>query len=186
MNWDPQLKLMYRAAGRLFKSREIRPLPKNAPALAQFQTGEGNFTNKQVHRTTGIGNSILKVQTENFRCVTIPRAEKVDFKDLTLDLTSQTYNTVVVEKMGDTYEITAVGRCGGTEKDVHNLFNPLEYVTGNVIFKNKSKQIATIEHLDLNGRTIETVPVHGGLTVPILPAIQLYRVTLEPAAKPAP
>lgn len=179
MNWDPELMLMYRASGRLFKSCEIRPLPKNAPERDVFQTGEGNFKNDQVYRLAGDKVSMFRVETEHFRCVSVPRPEKVEFKDVTLDLTSNTYNTVVVEKMGDVYEITAVGRCG----TLGVLFEPLEYVTGSVVFKNKSKQIATIEHIDAYGQVIETVPVHGGLSVPILPAIELYRVTLEPAAK---
>lgn len=183
-NWDPQLLLMYRAAGRLFKSCEITPLAKDAPARQQFKVGKANFRNAQVYRQQGEAGAILRVETEHFRCVTVPRAETIEFADLTIALTSKTYNTVVVEKLGrDRYEITAVGRTGGggPPPQPHNVFNPLEFVTGKVAFKDPAKQIREIQHLNAHGQVLETVSCHAGRDVPLLPGIQLYRVILEPA-----
>ncbi len=177
-NWDIPLLFAYRAAGRLFKSCEIQELPKDDPARERFSRWEANITNDQVHRLHGAeGNAITTVNTKHFRAVATPYARTVQLGDVTIDLTSQTANLVIVEILSpDEIEITAVGKCGEVEKGKENHFDPLEYVTGSV--KVAGRTVESIQHIDHYGNVIETVE-GSRADVPLVPGIRLYRAKLK-------
>ncbi len=183
-NWDIPWLFSFRAAGRLFKSCEIKPLDKKDPARARFLDqwyGKVNadFSNDQVCRLSGEyrNRAILTVRTEHFSAVATPYPQAVDFKDVKVNLTGKTNNVVIVEKITDTlYEVTAVGTSGGMKPGQTIHFDPLEFVAGTVIFKNKS--IATIDHVNHLGEVLETVPGRGA-EMPFVSGVRLYRVTLK-------
>jgi hypothetical protein len=181
-NFDYPWLFAYRAAGRLFKSCEIKPLDKKDPARARFidQWGgkvNADFSNDQVCRMAGENRAILTVKTEHFRAVTTPYPQTVDFSDVSVKLTAKTFNMVIVEKISDkVYEVTAVGTSGGMKMGETNHFNPQEYVAGTVTFKNR--QIRTIDHINHRGDVVETIPGRGS-EMPFITAVRLYRVTLK-------
>ncbi len=169
MNVDfPQL-YVFRAAGRLFKSCEIKPLLRKDKRRAELLK-DANIQTDQVYRVNG-ENGCLRVNTEHFRAIAASKEYKHDFGDVVLDLTAKTYNVVIVEKLDDkTYEVTAVGKTGGMR------FNPLEFVAGTVTFKNR--QIEKIDHIEYPGDLIESVPGQGS-QMPFVYGVRLYRVTLK-------
>ncbi len=176
MNVDyPQLFVL-RAAGRLFKSCEIKPLLRQDKRREQIKK-DANIQTDQVYRVAG-ENGCLRVHTEHFRALAAPKEYKYDFGDVVLDLTAKTYNVVIVEKLNDkTYEVTAVGKTGGMKPgDQYMRFDPLEFVAGTATFKNR--RIEKIDHIDHTGTIIETVPGNGS-AMPFLYGIRLYRVTLK-------
>ena len=178
-NWDVPWLFVYRAAGRLFKSCEIKPLPLGHEALKRFWDWESqvNITNKQVSRRTGIGNSLLTVNTEHFKAITVPRPHKQTFGNITIDLKSKTNNVVIVEKINrDFYEVTAVGTSGGMQKGKSIMFKPLQYVYGSVAFRGRI--VKAVEHIDHYGRIVEKVSGHGAKMV-FVPGVRLYRVYLK-------
>jgi hypothetical protein len=164
----PQL-YVFRAAGRLFKSCEIAPLARSDVRRTQMLK-DASIDTGQVYRING-ENGCLRVKTEHFRALAVPKDYKYDFGDVVLDLTAKTYNVVIVEKLNDkTYEVTAVGKTGGMR------FEPLEFVAGTVTFKNR--QIEKIDHIEYPGDLIETVPGQGS-QMPFVHGVRLYRVTLK-------
>jgi hypothetical protein len=171
----PQLYVC-RAAGRLFKSCEIKPLLRHDKRLAQIKV-DANIQTDEVYRAAG-ENGCLRVKTEHFRALAAPKDYRFDFGDVALDLTAKTYNVVIVEKLNDkTYEVTAVGKTGGMKpNDPYLRFEPLEFVAGTVTFKNR--QIEKIDHIEYPGQIIETVPGKGS-AMPFVYGIRLYRVTLK-------
>ncbi len=177
-NWDYPWQFSYRAAGRLFKSCEIKPLPKGSPYLTTFMDWQGNVINDQVFRRHGDDQTaLLKINTEHFRTVVSPIARAVDFSDVVINLTSNQINTVYVEKLSkDAYEVTAIGTTGDMVQGQNCMWNPRRFVEGNVTFKNR--KINTIEHIDHLGRVIETVPGRGA-AMPFVDGVRLYRVTLK-------
>jgi len=175
-NLDVPWQFSYRAAGRLFKSCEIKPLAKSDPALEAFAQWKANFKNGQVYRIHGAGRGILKVTTPHFRAVTTLAAQKVDFPDLVINLTTNEYNTVYVEKLSPTqYEVTAIGTTGGMDPK-GKPFDPMLFVQGDVRFKGRT--IDRIEHVDFRGRVVKTVAAKGSV-MPFTPGVRLYRVTLK-------
>jgi hypothetical protein len=181
-NWDIPWLFSFRAAGRLFKSCEIRPLDKKDPARARFidQWGgkvNADFSNDQVCRVSGENRAILTVRTDHFSAVTTPYPQTVDFKEVKVNLTAKTNNVVIVEKISDkVYEVTAIGTSGGMRPGVSVHFDPLEFVGGTVTFKNRS--IETIEHINHLGETVETAPGRGA-DMPFVGGVRLYRVHLN-------
>ncbi len=176
MNVDyPQLYVL-RAAGRLFKSCEIKPLLRRDKRQARIKE-DANIQTDQVYRVAG-ENGCLRVKTEHFRALAAPKDYKFDFGDVALDLTAKTYNVVIVEKLNDkTYEVTAVGKTGGVKPgDRYMRFDPLDFVAGTVSFKNR--QIEKIDHLEYPGDIVETVPGKRS-AMPFVYGIRLYRVTLK-------
>jgi hypothetical protein len=173
-NWDYPWQFSYRAAGRLFRSCEITELPQGSPALYNFSQWKGNIKTSQVYRQSGGDNiAILKVATKHFRTVVCPSAQKVDFSDLVINLTTNQINTVYVEKLtNDRYEVTAIGTTGAK----NSTFNPMLFVAGDVTFK--GRKIDKIEHIDRMGRVLETVP-GGGSAMPFVDSVRLYRVKLK-------
>lgn len=171
----PQL-YVYRAAGRLFKSCEINPLSRQDKRRAEI-IKDANIRTDQVYRVAG-ENGCLRVKTEHFRALAVPKEYKYDFGDVVLDLTGKTFNVVIVEKLNDkTYEVTAVGKTGGAKPgDQYLRFDPLEFVSGTVTFKNR--QIEKIDHIEYPGRVVETVSGSGS-AMPFIHGIRLYRVTLK-------
>jgi hypothetical protein len=175
MNVDiPQL-YVYRAAGRLFKSCEIRPLDRKDPR--RDFSKDASIQTDQVYRLNG-ENGCLRVSTEHFRALAAPKDYKHDFGDVVLDLTAKTFNVVVVEKLNDKlYEVTAVGKTGAmTPGDRYLRFDPLEFVAGTVTFTDR--QVKKIEHVDHTGQIIETVAGQGP-QMPFVHGIRLYRVRLK-------
>ena len=169
---------MYRAAGRLFTSCEIRPLERSDGRLDFSKSA--NITTDQVYRVNG-EKGCLRVQTDHFRVLAAPKPRREDFTDLTIDLTSDTLNVVVVEKLSDSlYEVTAVGRSGDF-KDAVIRFEPLEFVSGSVTFKDRA--IGDIEHINHLGEVIERVTGDGS-QMPLVYGIRLYRVRLVNPAGP--
>jgi hypothetical protein len=181
-NFDYPWLFAYRAAGRLFKSCEIKPLAKNDPARARFidQWGgkcNADFSNDQVCRVSGQNRAILTVKTPHFRAVATPYPQTVRLGDITVNLTAKTNNVVIVEKIsGKVYEVTAVGTSGGMKMGETNHFNPQEYVAGTVTFQNRT--IQTIEHINHRGEVLESVPGRGS-NMPFVSSVRLYRVTLK-------
>ncbi len=177
-NWDYAWQFSYRAAGRLFKSCEIEPLPKGSPFLITFMDWQGNVNNDQVYRRGGDDQTaILRINTEHFRTVVSPIARAVDFSDVTVNLTSDQINTVYVEKLSDdAYEVTAIGTTGGMVQGQNSALHPRLFVTGDVTFKGRA--IDHIEHIDRLGRLIETV-AGTGAAMPFVNGVRLYRVHLR-------
>jgi len=181
-NWDIPWLFAYRAAGRLFKSCEIKPLDKNDPALVRFVEQWGgkvnaDFSNDQVHRVAGENRAILTVRTDRFSAVATPYPQAVDFKDVKVNLTAKTNNVVIVEKISDTvYEVTAVGTSGAMKSGSSIHFDPQEFVAGTVTFK--GRKIARIDHIDHRGRVIETTQTRGS-DMTFIPWVRLYRVTVQ-------
>ncbi len=177
-NWDYPWQFSYRAAGRLFKSCEIKPLPKGNPYLTTFMDWQGNVINDQVCRRNGDDQTaILKINTEHFRTVVSPIARKVDFSDVVVNLTTNQINTVYVEKLSkDAYEVTAIGTTGGMVPGQTSVFNPRLFVAGEVTFKGRT--IDNIRHIDHLGRVVETVPGKGS-AMPFVDSVRLYRVKLK-------
>jgi hypothetical protein len=171
---DYPLQMMIRAAGRLYKSREIKPLtdvevlkrlPKNA-----------NLKTDQVFRANGQG--ILTVETDHFCAAAVDHPEKIEFKKAVFNLTSDKCNGVVMELLSDKeYEITAVGQAGGdsTDKPI-NDFKPLTWVRGTILLKGKT--VTAVEHLDDEGGQIRTVPGKGS-AVDLVEGVRLYRVKVK-------
>lgn len=181
-NWDYPWQFSYRAAGRLFKSCEIRPLPKGSPFLTTFADWQGDVNNDQVCRRQGDDQTaLLKINTEHFRTLVSPIARQVDFSDIVVNLTTNQINTVYVEKLSaDAYEVTAIGTTGGMVPGQTSQFSPILFVAGEVTFK--GRRIDKIEHIDYLGRVVETVAGKGA-AMPFCDGVRLYRVTLAPAAR---
>jgi hypothetical protein len=177
-NWDYAWQFSYRAAGRLFKSCEIKPLPKGSPFLITFADWQGNVNNDQVYRRGGDDQTaMLKIQTEHFRTLVSPIARQVDFSDVIVNLTTNQINTVYVEKLStDAYEVTAIGTTGEMVQGENRPLHPRLFVTGDVTFKDR--MIDRIEHIDHLGRVVETVPGQGP-AMPFVNAVRLYRVKLK-------
>jgi len=179
-NWDTPWLYVYRAAGRLFRSCEIKPLPAGHEALARFadwDCQDANFQNERVVRIHGENRAILTVSTDHFRAVTSPYPQKKEFSDLAVDITSRTINTVIVEKISDRlYEVTAVGKAGDMKQGENIMFKPMTSVAGTVTFKNGT--IASIEHVDHTGVVYETVEGDGS-AMRFVPGVRLYRVHLR-------
>lgn len=176
-NWDIPWLFAYRAAGRLFKSGEIRELPKDDRNRERFSRWEGNFKNDQVQRVHGENAAITTVKTKHFRAVATPYPQTVQLGDVTIRLTSKTANLVIVEKLSpDEIEITAVGKSGEVERDKTNHFDPLEFVEGSV--RVEGKTVESIQHIDHYGQVIETIR-DSRLDVPLIPGVRLYRARLK-------
>jgi hypothetical protein len=180
-NWDYPWLYSYRAAGRLFRSGEIEPLPKNHPALSNFIQWKADFKNNQIDRQSGdVKTAILTVTTRSFRTVVSPVARKVDFSDVLVNLTSDQINTIYIEKISaDRYEVTAVGTTGREVQGQNNLYaklNPIMCVSGDVTFKGRT--IEKIEHIDYLGNALETVPGKKSV-MPFVYGVRLYRVYLK-------
>jgi hypothetical protein len=177
-NWDYPWHFSYRAAGRLFKSCEIKPLAKGSPYLTTFLDWQGNVINDQVFRRNGDDQTaILRISTEHFRTVVSPIARKVDFSDVVVNLTTNQINTIYVEKLSnDSYEVTAIGTTGGMVPGQTSVFSPMLFVAGDVTFKGRT--IDKIEHIDYLGRVLETVPGKGS-AMPFVDSVRLYRVKLK-------
>jgi hypothetical protein len=177
-DYDFPWQFSFRAAGRLFRSCEIKPLAKGNTYLTTFLDWQGNIINSQVYRQHGDdATAILKISTEHFRTVVSPIARAVDFSDVVVNLTSNQINTIYVEKLSnDSYEVTAIGTTGSLVEGQNNMFNPTLFVTGDVTFKGRT--IEKIEHIDYLGRVIETIPGKGA-AMPFADGIRLYRVYLK-------
>jgi len=171
----PQL-FVYRAAGRLFKSCEIKPLPRQDPRRAAMMK-DASIKTDHVYRLNGI-NGCLLVNTEHFRALAVQKEYKHDFGDVVLDLTAKTFNVVIVEKLdNNTYEVTAVGTTGGVKAgDQYMRFIPRDFVAGTATFKNR--RIRKIDHIDHTGAIIETVSGNGS-AMPFVYGVRLYRVALD-------
>ena len=181
VNADIPWQMAFRAAGRLYKSREIRPLT-DVKALMRLNKNS-NLDTDQVYRSGK--EELLTAQTEHFTLLANTKPIRRSFKNLDLNLTSDKLNLVVVEKLSETtYEITAVGLAGDSMPDtdpatgqrVYQDFEPMTWVKGTIRFNNKT--ITDVIHLDDAGKEIRR-PLASDPDLNLVEGVRLYRVTVK-------
>jgi len=185
LNGDLPWQMVYRAAGRLFHSSEIKPLT-DVETLRRFLTN-ANVTNHQVDRQHA--KRQLVVNTEHFSAVAADHPGRYEFDDLAIDIASEGPVVVIVERTDGEgveydYEITAVGQAGEFISGEPIKWDPLEYVRGQVTFKNGA-EVEAVTWLREDGTTMRQLPASGPAVAfrsasPQAPkGVRLYRVKLK-------
>ncbi len=173
---DIPWQMMFRAAGRLYRSGQIKRLAGSDGRLNEIRKNS-DIRTPQVYRNHQEG--ILTVQTPDFIAVAVDHPWKGSFPAADINITSGVCNAVVIEKIsGNQYEVTAVGKAGesfsgGSQKI---SFTPRTYVSGTVTFKNK--KIKTVTSLNNLGQVIKREAGKGS-TFSFANKVQLYRIEME-------
>jgi hypothetical protein len=174
---DIPWQMMFRAAGRLYKSRQIKPMDVSDGRLNELRKAS-DLRTSQVYRNHEEG--ILTVQTPNFVAIAVDRPWKGSFLGVDIDITSGVCNGLVIEKISNTqYEVTAVGKAGKSfSGDSQKIsFNPRTYVSGRISFK--GRKVKTVTGLNDLGESMKTFSGNEGMVL-LQAKVQLYRIELEP------
>ena len=175
-------QLVYRASGRLYKSREIKAL-EDVEALKRIFS-RANVETDQVYRANGKG--LLRVETEHFVAAACDTPQKLAFEKAEMDITSDKCNVVIAEFMDEGQadydcEVTAVGLAGGTyeDRDDFEQWEDVTFVTGTIGFGDR--QVKAVIHLDDGGDEIRRLAGQGS-AMELVDGVRLYRVIFEEAA----
>jgi hypothetical protein len=185
LNGDIPWQLIYRAAGRLFRSGEIKRID-DVEILKRFPQ-RANIVTDQVKRDHRKGR--LLVETDHFAAVAVDHSGRFEFRDLVLNLTSDKLNVVIVERIEDKnldydYEITAVGLSGAFEGGAPMEWKPLSFVSGDVTFKDGAV-VDSVTWVKEDGREFRTLPINDKrftfrASSPLAPkGVRLYRVKMK-------
>ncbi|MBN1554283.1 MAG: hypothetical protein JXA11_06030, partial [Phycisphaerae bacterium] len=174
---DIPWQMVYRAAGRLYRSGEIPALRGDDPRLGGLPSN-ADIQTPHIFRSAQEG--VLTVRTDHFTALAVDHPYKFSTPKLDMDITSDKCNVVIVEKLSEKeHEITAVGMAGDsvpTPKDPL-VFKPMTWVTGTITFKNA--KVKSIQRLNDKNKLQGTVDAVDASSVRLVKGTRLYRVELE-------
>jgi len=174
---DVPWQMIFRAAGQLFQSGEISPLPpryEEEDVLWQ----NPDVSTPQVYRSRKQG--VLLVQTKNFLAVANDHPDEYNLSWGNFRITSDRLNVIIVQRTAPhEFEITAVGLAGETIPKGGVLdWEPHTWVAGEITLP-QEHGTAQITHFSDQGEITGTQTVTGNpVTIPMAEGVRLYRVAV--------